>query len=68
MCHPHEKYGKSMLEMLQSFNTVVQQAGGRIFSAEDLRRMTAEDLFLTLASNGVRFHYDSGSKAGVEND
>ncbi len=57
MNHPHEAYGKSMIEMLQSFNAAVQQAGGSIFSPERLRTMTAEDLFLTLAHNGVRFHY-----------
>jgi hypothetical protein len=69
MMHPQEKYGKEVIEMLQSFNEAVQRAGGAILSAKALRTMTAEDIILLLASNGVRFrfenkkhHFDLGDK------
>jgi hypothetical protein len=53
--HSHEKYGMQIVEILQSFNTAVQQACGAILSAKSLREMSAEDLMLLFASNRIRF-------------
>ena len=56
--HPQEEYGKKVLEILQSFNKAMQDAGGCIFSAEKMREMSVEELLLLLAPNNIRFIYE----------
>ena len=47
--------GNSWIEMYESLNIAVDEAGGCGYSMENLREMTVEELFNRLATNGVRF-------------
>lgn len=45
------------IEMWESFNTAVDEAGGGGWNVDDLLNMSVLDLFSSLATNNVRFIY-----------
>ena len=53
--HPHEDYGRQVLEMYDSLNIAAHQSGRVPFTIEELRSLSAEQLILHLASNDIRF-------------
>lgn len=55
MLHPHQEYGKQVLEMVQSLQEAVDQAGGMIISNKEMEEMTLKEFILLMASSGVRF-------------
>lgn len=62
MNHPHEEYGKQVLETYSSLQSAIDQAGGRFLTLEDLKTITMEDFILRIASNNVRFHFEKPKK------
>jgi hypothetical protein len=56
-CHPHAPYALEVLEMVQSLQDAIRDAGGGIeVSPKWMRATTVETMILMLASNGIRFH------------
>lgn len=55
--HPNEKYGRQVLEILQSLNVAIEQASGKTWTTRTLREMSVEEMLLELASNKIRFVY-----------
>ena len=56
MNHPQEKSMMAAVDMVQSFNKAVSEAGGAECNAYDAyKNQTLEQIVMRLATNGIRF-------------
>ena len=56
--HPHETSMLAMLDCVASLNAALQAADGIELAIGDLKEMTAMELLLFIAPNGIRFVYE----------
>lgn len=57
MTHPHESSMLAILDMRESLDKAMHDAGGGRLELPDLEEMSALDLLLHLAPNRIRFEY-----------
>lgn len=57
-CQPTEMLKNDMLECVNSLHIAIDNAGGRLLSTEEMKRMSLYEFLLLISPNGIRFVYE----------
>ena len=58
MKQPHQDIREQAVDCMASLSLAMQEAGGRIFTLEDMRKLSLLDFITTVAAqNNIRFKY-----------